>query len=149
MTKLSAMALCSCLLVGLLPAAQDKKPQVVHDFRVPDYDERGQLRSEIMGDTARLMDDGRIAVTLLRMNLYEEGKVAMRAFADECVFDRATQTAVSDARVRVEREDVTLSGLGFTFNIKERSFKIFDQTRVELKNVRKRTDLGLELGGSK
>ena len=106
--------------------------QVVKKLRYPEYDERGRLNFELMGDEATIRSDGLIRILNLVMVFYEEGKVVMRVTSPSCLFDRVNQTAVSTSTVCVTRAEITLTGRGFEWSGKGGGFKIHEEARVVL-----------------
>lgn len=126
------------MILGLAVAAAGGpagagEEQVVKKLRYPDYDERGKLNFELMGDEATIRSDGLIQIENLVLTFYEEGEVMMRVTSPSCLFDRVNQTAVSTSSVCVTRAEIVLTGLGFEWSAKGGGFRIHDQAKVVLK----------------
>lgn len=109
--------------------------QVLRGFRYPDYDTNGLLRFEIMGDEAKIQPSGLIQITNLKMTFYEQGKLMMTVCTPQCLFDRAQRSATSSADVRVTRQEIELTGRGFSWNAQDGRMKILSNTRVVFWNL--------------
>lgn len=109
--------------------------QVLKGFRYPDYDEKGQLKFEIMGAEAQIQPSGLIQIKDLKMTFYEQGKVMMQVSTPQCLFDRVKRSAVSTSEVCVARSEIELTGRGFAWNAKDGCMKILSNTRVVLRNL--------------
>lgn len=108
-------------------------------FRVPDFDDEGKLTSEILGEFARVRNQ-KIDITGLNIEFYsyvdDQRKVDMTVTAPRCDFDQKRGTAQSDSDVRIERENMVVTGIGFEFDSTKRRFRIFNQARVEATGAR-------------
>lgn len=122
-------------LVVVLLLAAVACGQVLKGFRYPDYDEKGQLKFEIMGDEAQVLPSGLIQITNLKMTFYEQGKVMMQVSTPQCLFDRVNRSAVSTSDVCVARKEIELTGRGFTWDAQDGRMKILSNTRVVMRNL--------------
>jgi len=116
--------------------------QTVAGFRVPDYDENNQLKSMLFGDFARVLPDGIIEITNLKIDFFTEGRVHMTVTSPRCIYNQKDNTARSDAEVRIERDNLLITGTGFWWGAKQERFEIFRQSRVELKNLAQQVTTG-------
>ena len=117
----------------------------VSGFRVPDYDEQGQLRAQLYGGHAEVLEGGVVEITNLKIELYREGRVAMTVFAPHCFFNMETREARSEGRVLVESEMMTVVGRGFTWSAKAGRFEILHDSKVLVKKAAQANLQGLEL----
>lgn len=124
-----------CFLAVSAVYADDLLGQVIKGFRYPDYDPQGQLKMEIAGDRAQVLQQGLIQITNLRMLFYEEGKAVMQVSTPLCFYDRIKQTASSTADVCVTRAEIIITGRGFNWNEKEGRISIKKNTRVILQKT--------------
>ena len=133
------------LMLGLcLPAyAADEDAQTVTCFRVPEYDEQNNLKSELFGDFAKILPDGVIEITKLKVDLYSDGKIDVTVTAPKCKYDQKNSTADSDSEIRIARENMVVTGVGFTFNSHDQRFQIMKQARVVLKEAQKSMETGV------
>lgn len=124
--------------LGLAWTAWGAEPatQKVKGFRYPDYDERGQLRFEMLGDEALFPGNGPIQIVNLRLTFFEEGKAMLLMTTPQCEFDRTQRTAASTAAVRVARADMLLTGTGFAWQSRDSTIAIHRDTKVVLRNMR-------------
>lgn len=121
--------------------AIDMVGQTVTGFRVPDYDENNNLKTLLLGDFAKVLPDGVIEITGLRIEVYQQGKVAMTVTAPHCRFQQKEGKAFSDGDVRIANEDMVVTGKGFEWANQEEVFKIHSQTHVVLRNARRTVEV--------
>ena len=117
-------------------AAEDLNTQTVKDFRVPEYDEKGNLKSELFGDYAKILPNGVIEITNLKMQMFKEGEVEASMTAPSCTYDRNGGRAGSEGSVRIARENMVVTGDGFFWSAKKERIQIFKNVKVVLKDVR-------------
>jgi hypothetical protein len=120
------------LALRLSAWAQEDEGQTVSGFRVPDYDEQNRLKSELFGDVAKILPDGIIEITRLKIDFYSGDKVSMTVTAPYCKYDQRNGKAESDSEVRIVREKMVVTGVGFTWNAVDQRFKLLKQAKVVL-----------------
>ena len=131
---LVVLAACAAMAAGTNEEMQIK------GFRVPEYDEEGNMTSQIFGDFAKGMPDGFIEVHGLTMEFYK-GSMSnrltdMRVTAPRCLLHRGKKAAVSDSDVRIVRgEAMVVTGKGFMWNNNEQLLMIMSNSKVVLRNV--------------
>ena len=111
-------------------------------FSVPEYDENGNMTSQLFGDYAEFLPDGIVRITNLKIEFYDDGEVHMRVTAPECVYDQNTKQAESDSSVRIARDNMVVTGVGFIWVAGKEYLEIRSDAKVVLKNVRKRMNTG-------
>jgi hypothetical protein len=116
--------------------------QIAKGFRYPDYDEKGQLRFEIVGDQAQVQPDGLIHIVNLKLTFYEQGKIMMQVSTPQCLFDRVKRTAVSTSEVWMARKEIELTGRGFIWNAEDGRMEIHNQARLVLRNMGESSIIG-------
>jgi len=113
----------------------------IKGFRVPNYDDNAVMTSQIFGDTARVLPDGNVEITDLRMEFYsykgEERIIDMTVTAPLCIFNRERSIAISDSDVRISRDEMVVTGKGFMFNNEKQELRILSQSKVVLKGAQK------------
>ena len=82
-------------------------------FRVPEYNADSTMKSQLFGDSAILRDDGLVEISGLKIELYDIGESNAVATAPHCLYDRNTKNASSDDSVKIEMQEMTLTGNGF------------------------------------
>ncbi len=117
----------------------------ISGFRVPDYDDEGELRAQLYGGHATVLEGGVVEITNLKIELYREGQVAMTVFAPHCFFNMETREAQSEGRVLVESEMMTVVGRGFTWSAEAGRFEILHKSKVLVKKAAQANLQGLEL----
>ena len=132
------------LLLAVVAAgwAEESSVQTVAGFRVPEYDEKNQLKSQLFGDFAKVLPDGIIEITQLKIDFYSEGKVDMTVTSPRCTYKQKEGMAESDADVRITREDMVVTGKGFAWSGRDEQFRIFKEAKVVLKGARKQMTAG-------
>src|ERR1035437_9615714 len=117
--------------------AQMPQPGVISGFRVPDRDKQGRLKSELVGEEARIRPDGKGDLMGVTLNLYNDGVRDVQIKAGQCQYDPTNRTVTSSGLVRLERDTVSISGLGFRFDGTSKRMELLDQVRVEMTGVRR------------
>ena len=117
----------------------------VSGFRVPDYDEQGQLRAQLYGQHAKVLEGGEVEITNLKIEMYRDGKVVMTVFSPHCFFNMETHQARSDGRVLIESGPMTVVGRGFTWSAEAGRFEILHDSKVLVKKEAQAGMAGFEL----
>ena len=138
-TKGLAGALVVCLVMS--GYAQDAVTTIT-DFSVPEYDDDGVLISELRGDYADILPDGRARIRGLQIQFYRDGNQGMQISAPECEYHEQQKTASSSSDVRIANDSMVVTGNGFSWNAADERLVIESKVRVELKNVRKQVKTG-------
>ncbi len=130
----------ACLLLAATAWAQKAPqktpgPQIIRDFRVPEFDENGVKKSEVVGEEAEILEEGRVKITGLRIVLFREGQVEATILADQCTFDRKEKLAFSNSEVSIERGGMKVTGRGFRYAVDGQRIEILNDSRVVLKDI--------------
>ena len=88
----------------------------IEKFEVPQRDAHGNLQWKLRGDRAIFRSDGLMDIRNARAEFYASNQVSFVFTTPICVLDRANQRAATDAPVRLERENMTLTGVGGEWN---------------------------------
>lgn len=122
--------------------------QQVTGFRVPSYDARNNLTSQMFGDTATILTDGRVDITDLRMEFYSgtasNRQTEMRVTSPRCIYNRNTGSATSAAPVRIARDNMVVTGIGFEWNNKDQRLVILGDAKVVLKEAQRNMEEGIK-----
>jgi hypothetical protein len=111
-------------------------PQEVSDFRYPEYDEEGKLKHQITGEKARIMPNGLVEITGLKVELFDKkGKVNAQATSPQCTFDRQGGRAGASAPLRIDHESMVLTGENYYWDQAKKRIQIFKKVHVTLKNA--------------
>lgn len=130
------------LCTGMLYAQNDVT--TLTDFSVPEYDADGNMASELLGDYADILPDGLVRIRNLRIDSYKDNQVDMSITSPECEYREKEKMASSDADVRIARENMVVTGSGFSWSAGEDRLIIKSKVKVVLKNVRNQVKTGEE-----
>ena len=147
--------LCALVVAGVTWAHAQKavtpmtpQNQQVTGFRVPSYDARNNLTSQMFGDTATILTDGRVDITELRMEFYSgtasNRQTEMRVTSPRCVYNRNTGSATSAAPVRIARDNMVVTGQGFEWSNKDQRLVILGDAKVVLKEAQRIIEEGIQ-----
>lgn len=107
--------------------AQFQEMAEIRDFRVPEFDASGVLKSEIFGDLAKMLPDDRIAITGLRIIMYKGKETDAILTAAHCTVDRRSKNAFSNAEMKIVRGNVTITGKGFRWSAENQRIEILNK----------------------
>lgn len=111
----------------------------VSGLRAPYYDEKGNLKAQLYGGHARIIDEHTADVTNIRIDAFEHGKVVMTLYAPHCitrVIDKGKEKVLSvesAGDVLIEMKQMTISGHGFRFSSDSNRFEILGNSKVLVK----------------
>jgi len=105
----------------------------IEKFEFPDRDEHGMLRRKISGDRALILSDGTLDIDNVRMELYSSNKLVMVFTSPRCVMDRSKNRAMTDAPVRLEHEDMLITGMGGDWDGNKAEVNIHSNTQMLLR----------------
>jgi 3-deoxy-D-manno-octulosonate 8-phosphate phosphatase (KDO 8-P phosphatase) len=100
------------------PAKDDAKPPAdtgtgyIEKFEVPQRDEDGNLRWKLLGERAVIRPDGLMDIQNARAEFYTSNKVDMVFSSPTCLLDRVNNHATTVDHVRIDRENMVLTGIG-------------------------------------
>jgi hypothetical protein len=149
MKKKSSVIGVSLILMGLLLSiilsAQAQKATKVKEFRYPlDIDpESGKVKSILLADEASIPPAGKgpISIQGLTIQFLEKDEVTLTMTSPSCLFDKDQKMAASKAPVKIVRSNAEVTGVGFKFETETKKFEIYSDVRVELKNLKGRSEL--------
>ncbi len=105
----------------------------IHDFRLPQYDEKAQLVSLIEVRRLRRVSEKRFALEDVRIRLYENGEVARQITTPHARFHVAQQLLAGDHLVKVERpgeSEPEATGRGFVYDMNSRIWSLLSENRT-------------------
>lgn len=137
MKRVLLQSLALLLMCGAVAAQDLGVGMEISGFRVPDYDDQGVLRAQLYGAYAKVLGDGEVEITNLKIEMYRDGVVAMTVFAPHCFFNMDTHQARSEGRVLIESGLMTVTGRGFTWSAEGGRFEILHESRVLVKQEAK------------
>ncbi|MEI6971410.1 MAG: hypothetical protein WCL44_07805 [bacterium] len=134
-------ALLWCAISGAAAAAMTVFAQVVvpqgmqaDRFKYPLRDAKTGLKTaEIVGDSWSGSPDGSVLIKGLHLSLYSsDERTNAMVEAAECRCRLDTQTAESDSDVRIEANNLIVTGRGFKWSATDRIMRIRSRVRVEV-----------------
>lgn len=105
----------------------------IERFEVPEMDEKGNLKWKLFGERARLRADGLMDVYNMRAEFFSDNKVTLVFTTDACLLDRVNKKATTDAPVRIERDNMVLTGTGGEWSGDAATFVVRRDVRMEIK----------------
>ena len=108
----------------------------VGNFRVPDVDENGVLKSIMTGENAKMFPDKPMIIEGLVIEFYEKDgeTVNIRLTSPGCEYDTRANYATSEKPVKIEGSEFTVEGEGYTFDSNTSRMEIHNKVRVVFKN---------------
>ena len=150
---LAVMVLCGAGAGGKFCPADSPPPRdissaippcadpVLPGGKVPSYNDQGVMTSQIFGDSARVLPNGDVEIESLRMEFYshqgDDRIVDMTVTSPQCFYNRARGIVISDSDVRISRQELVVTGKGFSWNNEKQELKIMSESKVVLRGARK------------
>ena len=99
----------------------------IENFRVPDFDANGVMKSEIFGERAKPLTNDMIRITGLRIVMYKNKAVDVVLTSAHCTEDRKTRNAFSNDEVKIERGKEVINGTGFRWESEKQRIEILNK----------------------
>ena len=84
----------------------------IEKFEVPQRDDDGNLKWKLIGERAVIRPDGMMDIQNARAEFYTTNKLDMVFSSPTCRLDRANNHATTQDHVRIDRENMVLTGIG-------------------------------------
>ncbi len=111
--------------------------QTIREFEVPEFDRDNRLRYRLFGEFARILDNGAVDITEMRVDFYDaDRQVEMRVTADHCVYNRQRRQAESEGPIRIARDNMVITGKGFSWQADDGRFEIHQDAKVVFRDRR-------------
>ncbi len=124
------------LLGGSLAAAVWARTEGMRltNFRVPEYNERNEKKTELIGEEAFVLPDGQVDIRNFHLDVFQIGttNVQMRVTAPQCYYHRDRQIARSETGVKIEGDKFVVTGENFAWDARREIFQIFTNAQVVL-----------------
>ena len=131
--KLLVLAFLACGPLAFAQQLAGMDDREIDDFRIPEFDANGMLKSEIFGKKAKMLADSKIRISGLQIIMYKKRLVAGATnevdavlTSEHCTVDQKTKDAFSNAEMKIVRDDVVITGKGFRWSA--------DKQRIEILN---------------
>lgn len=139
MNELRLTLFCVLAVAATMVYAEMKE---ITGFNIPDYDEKNNLESQLSGAKARFLTDDRIEIDALKIESFDNGKVEMTVTSPHCIYHRDAKKAESESSIRIERENMVITGSDYEYNSGKELFKIQKDVKVVLANRDVESTLG-------
>jgi hypothetical protein len=106
----------------------------IEKFEVPERDDDGNLKWKLIGERAVIRPDGMMDIQNARAEFYTSNKVDMVFSSPTCLLDRANSRATTDDPVRINRENMVLTGVGGEWDGNKSSMVIRSNVCVIISN---------------
>jgi 3-deoxy-D-manno-octulosonate 8-phosphate phosphatase (KDO 8-P phosphatase) len=134
--KYMVLLAAALLAAAVVRAGSNEPTAYIEKFEVPERDENGNLKWKLNGDRAQMSGDGRMTIVNARAELYTSNKVSLVFTAPGCLLDRANNRATTDTPVRLERENMIITGIGADWDGKASLVMIRSNVQMVIQNAR-------------
>jgi hypothetical protein len=131
--RLLVPALLACGTVSFAQQLGGMEDREIDDFRIPEFDANGILKSEIFGRKAKMLQDSKIRITGLQIIMYKKrvefstsNVVDAVLSSDHCTVDQKTKDAFSNAEMKIVRDNVVITGRGFRWSAASQRIEILN-----------------------
>lgn len=140
----AALTLASPRLLADGPTSQPKEsgkkqPDTatgyIEKFEVPQRDDDGNLKWKLIGERAVIRPDGLMDIQNARAEFYTSNAVDMVFSSPTCLLDRANNRATTDDHVRIDRQNMVLTGIGGEWDGNNSSLVIRSNVTVIITNT--------------
>ncbi|HVM61721.1 MAG TPA: HAD hydrolase family protein [Verrucomicrobiae bacterium] len=115
----------------------DTSQGYIEKFEVPERDDDGNLKWKLLGERAVIRPDGLMDIQDARAEFYTSNKVDMVFSSPTCLLDRANNHATTADHVRIDRENMVLTGIGGEWDGNTTSMVIRSNVCVVITNGQK------------
>ena len=104
----------------------------ISSFRVPEYDAKGVMTSQLFGDRAEVGENGEVNITELRIEFYKDSNTVMKVTSPYCFYNQKTREAHSDAPVAADMDRMHVRGKGYFLKPGDNTVRILNQSQVTI-----------------
>lgn len=123
------------MLVAILMLHTLSAQDVIRNFKVPEIDDEGRLKSMLMGAQATIVPGKPMPVEDLRIQFFQpDGKtVKLNIVSPGCVYDPKEGVAVSEQPIRIFGDGFLVSGVGYRYEKDRERMEIHNNVRVRFR----------------
>lgn len=136
------------------PAATNQTIHVI-DFRVPQYDEQGNMTSMLKGKEANVYPDRIAEITEVLVEIFKTvatGRVTeARITSPKCFYQAEKNIAIGDGQLRMVHDTMIVTGTNYVIDAKGQRLQINEGAKVVLKGVQSRSleeAMGIKTNGT-
>ena len=130
-------------------AGAQEEGTALGDFRVPQYDEQGQMTSQLFGEHAEMGSGSLVKIEGVRVEFYRDDEVFMTVESPRCLYDRKSRKVNSEAPVSADMEGFRLTGTGYVLDVDGRTVQVLKESRLVLESMMNGLQEGTGAGDSK
>lgn len=104
----------------------------ISSFRVPEYDAKGIMTSQLFGDRAEVGETGEVNITGLSIEFYKGSNTVMKVTSPYCFYNQKTREAHSDAPVAADMDRMHVRGQGYFLKPGDNTVRILNQSQVTI-----------------
>ena len=131
--RLLVLAFSACGTICFAQQMTGMEDREIDDFRIPEFDANGVLKSEIFGKKAKMLPENKIRITGLQIIMYKKRPDASSTNAVEavlssehCTVDQKSKDAFSNAEMKIVRDNVVITGKGFRWSAGNQRIEILN-----------------------
>lgn len=134
--QIVGVGLTFLLALTVLPlmAEAEKMAMPVKNLRLPmEYYESGAVKTELKAGLALVPPKGMIVASnvVIRM-FFEDGSTNVLMTAENCEYDREKQSATSDGKIKIVKDNIVITGKGFEWSSERERVKILSAAKIVL-----------------
>ena len=138
------------LLILLAPMAYSQMAGLeLSAFRVPEYDAKGVMTSQLFGEHAVIGDDGEVNITGLSIEFYKDSNTVMKVTSPYCFYNQKTKEAHSDAPVAGDMDRMHVRGQGYFLKPGENTVRILNQSQVTIEGIMQKVNTNAPSSGNR
>ena len=132
--KYLVLLLAALCLTSFVRAEPQAATGYIEKFEVPQRDTNGNLQWKLTGDRATFRPDGLMDILNAHAEFYASNQVSFVFTTPVCVLDRAHGRAATDAPIRLERENMSLTGVGGEWNSSNTTISVLHNVQMIIKD---------------
>lgn len=147
--RLLVMAFVACGTMAFSQQLAGMEDREIDDFRIPEFDANGMLKSEIFGKKAKMLAENKIRITELQIIMYKKrtessttNEVDAVLTSEHCTVDQKTRDAFSNADMKIIRDNVEITGTGFRWSATNQRIEILNNFHMVMTGRVKMWPLG-------
>lgn len=127
-----AVATIMPILASMIAAEEMAMP--VKKLRLPmEYYESGAVKTQLKAGFALVPPKGIIVASNVVMHMFfEDGSTNVMMTADNCKYNREKQSATSDGKIKIVRDNIVITGKGFEWYSERERVKIISDAKIVL-----------------
>ncbi len=132
-----------CAGIWAQDAELGKNMKGIEGIRWPiEHYENGRVKTQLIAERVENVTTAGVEVSRMIVQFYDEnGRTNLEAHIDGCIYDSKEGKAVSQSDVRIEKDNIVITGHGFDWDAGKRMFRIFRKVRVVLTHPARKSNI--------